>query len=61
MKTLRNMLMFMLTYIAYVTFIYILVYNKLSWFDVAQNAGSACIGAVIAFIATVSYSFEQTK
>jgi len=59
MKTFRNLLVFMLTYMMATTFVWILVMDTMTWHSVAHHGAMVGIGVVFSVFVTVFYSLEK--
>lgn len=60
MKAIRNLIVFILIYMLMMTACFILVMNKMSWFDVVQSPASI-VGVIVAFGTTIAFSIEQSE
>ena len=61
MKTFRNLAVFIGTYFGLSTVTWILVMDKLSWFDVVQTPMMLFIGLIASIFITVCYAVEQSE
>jgi len=61
MKTFKNLAVFIGTYFGLATGTWILVMNKLSWFDVAQSDLMLFIGLIASLFITICYAVEKEE
>ena len=61
MKTFKNLAVFIGTYFGLATVIWILVMDKLSWFDVAQTPMMLFIGLFASLFITICYATENLE
>ena len=61
MKTFRNLLVFMLTYMMATTFVWILVMDTMTWHSIANDAVMIFVGGLISIFVTVCFAIEQSE
>lgn len=61
MKTFRNLIVFMFTYMMATTFVWVLVMDSMSWHSIANDGAMVFIGGILSILVTVFYAFEQSE
>ena len=61
MKTFRNLLVFMLTYMMVTTFVWILAMDTMSWHSIANDGVIIFLGTLLSIFVTVCFAVEQSE
>tara|TARA_R110000772_G_scaffold156085_1_gene267143 strand:+ start:83 stop:277 length:195 start_codon:yes stop_codon:yes gene_type:complete len=61
MKTFRNLLVFMLTYMMATTFVWILAMDTMTWHSIANDDVMKFLGTLLSIFVTVCFAVEQSQ